>query len=342
MVINIFLAILIIIRMLTGLRLFLSGRKNNLPNLIWLSVSMFVTVIILLLVPLESNPLAHLPFSLWIFTLGSIAGQASLIIFNQLTFYKDRKSPVGWIWAIFIIFSAIAMYGVMVSESNFKQSVWVAASLPVGVVIWGWHGLLAYQALSQIALEKNVEDWVKARYRLIVTYAIVLIIGTIASIIRNFFASGAESPLGSLMSIISLITQIVSIALLFLVWAMPESFRRWLNRNYQKRRDEQVYEQAFSIMDILGTSMSTGTNLPKSLALVAIRKTIGREINTEDSKKIEAHVVGLGYEDWSQFLNTPELRVFIKEIANANPNDVLANAKHTLIENQSLFTIQAK
>lgn len=343
MFINVFLSILIIIRLLTGFRLLVAGRKNNLPSLIWLSVSMFVTVIILLFAPVEGNPLANLPFSLWVFTIGSIVGQASLIIFNQLTFYKDRKSPAGWVWGIFVILSALALYGVTVSESNFKQSPWVAASSPCAVIIWAWHGLLAYQALTQIASEKTVQDWVKARYQLIVAYAVVLTVGAIASIIRNFFAEGAlQSSLGSLMATISLITQIVSIALLFLVWAMPESFRLWLNRNYQARMDEHAYVQALAIMDIIGTSMSQGTKLPKTLALVGIRKTIGREINTEDSKKIEAHVIGLGYDDWSNFLNNPELHTFIKEIANANPNDVLSNARRTLIENQSLFTIQAK
>src|SRR6185295_3467126 len=112
--------------------------------------------------------------------------------------------------------------------------------------------------------------------------------------------------------------------------------------NYQKRRDEKVYEQALAIMEILGNSMSRGTALPKTLALVGIRKVISKEINTEDSKKIEAHVVGLGYDEWSRFLNKPDLHIFIKEVANANPQQVLENARNALIENQSLFTVQAK
>lgn len=343
MINNIFLTILITLRIIIGLRLVATALKNRLPNLMWLSVSMFVTVIILLFAAVEGNPLATQPYSLWVSTLGSIVGQAALIVFNQLTFYKDRKSPVLWIWAIFGVLSAITLYGVTVSESSFKTSIWVAASSPCTVIIWGWHGLLAYRALSQIASEITVEDWVKSRYRLIVVYSIVLSIGGMATIVRNFFAGGSvQSPLGSAMGTVTGATQILSVILLFLVWAMPEAFRQWLNRNYQKRLDNKVYQQALAIMEILGTSMSRGTTLPKTLALVGIRKTIGKEINTEDSKKIEAHVVGLGYDDWSHFLNKPDLHIFIKEVANANPQLVLENARNALIENQSLFTVQAK
>lgn len=341
---NIILVILIILRLMIGLRLVITGVRNRLTNLMWLSVSMLVTIFILLVAAVDGNPLAAQPYSLWVSTIGSIIGQGALIVFNQLTFYKDRKSPVVlWIWIVFGVLSAIALYGVTVSESNFKPSIWVAASSPCTVIIWSWHGLLAYRALSQIASEITVEDWVKSRYRLIVAYSIVLTIGGVASIVRNFFAGGSvQSSLGGALGTVTGITQIVSVTLLFLVWVMPEAFRQWLNRNYQKRLDEKVYEQALAIMDILGTSMSQGTTLPKTLALVGIRKTISKELATEDSKQIEAHVAGLGYDEWSRFLNKPDLQVFIKEVANANPQQVLENARNALIENQSLFTVQAK
>ncbi len=344
MVVNVFLAILILIRFVTGLRLLISGRMNHLPNLIWLSVSMFVTVIILLFAPVEGNPLANLPISLWIFTVGSFLGQASLIIFNQLTFYKDRKSPVVWIWAIFILCSGLATYGVFVSESNFKQSPWVAASSPVAAIIWIWHGWLAYQALNRLASEQSVEDWIKTRYRLIIAYSIVLTIGAIASIIRNFFAGGAlQSSLGSLMATISLITQIVSITLLFLVWVMPEGFRQWLNRNQQARSEEQIHGQAQAILNIVGSAMCEDTRLTKITTIYALRKAIGQEINTEDSKKIEAHMVNMGYDAWSAFLDSPKLSTLIQNsLPAASPRDVIKKGKHALVEKQSLFTLQAK
>jgi|GEM_PF-2190673 len=344
MVINILFSILIIIRFVTGVRLLITGRRNKLPNLIWLSVSMFVTVVILLFTPLEGNPLGNLPISLWITTGGAFVGQAALIVFNQLTFYKDRKSPVAWIWASFIVCTVVATYGVVISESNANPSPLAAASAPCAVLIWVWHGWLAYQALKQVSSEKSVEDWVKSRYRLIVAYSIVLTIGAIASVIRNFFVGGAalESPLGTVLAVTSLITQLVSMVLLFLVWVMPESFRLWLNRNQQKHIDEQVYEQAMSLLNILGAALAKGTPKTKEMMIYGIRKIVGETIDTSDSKKIDAHIVSLGYEEWLAFLNDPEFYLYIKDVAIVNPRNALANAKQALIENQSLFTMQAK
>ena len=339
----IFLVLLILIRIVTGIRLLALARRNRLPNLVWLSASMFVTAGLLLFAPAPGNPLGNLPISLWIFTIGALAGEIFLVMFNQNTFYKDRKSPVAWIWIFLIACGMVSIYGVFVSESNNHQSVWVAAHIFVATLIWAWHGGLASQALARVKAENSVQDWVKTRYRLIVLYSIVLMIGSVASASRFLFINNETQPvLDAIISAIGLITQIASVTLMFLVWVMPEQFRLWLNRNQQKRVDERVYTHASAILDILGTGMSSGTNLPKTLALVSIRRMISRQINTEDSKKIESHVVKLGYDDWYSFLEQPELSVFLKEVANVNPNNVLKNAKNTLIENQSLFTIQAQ
>ncbi len=343
MIVNIFLLVLVFVRLVIGARLFMVGRNNNLPNLIWLALSMLVTAIGLLFAPTEGNPLGNLPISIWVFLGASIVPLIPIIIFNQLTFYKDRKSPALWVWIVFIICFVFALYGAMISKSNYEQSPWITAYAPAVILIWAWHGRLAYQALKPIASQPAVEYWVKIRYRLITVYSIVLIIGVVVSFVRIVFAGGsALSVLGSVTGLITLLAQIASVALMFLAWVMPEGFRLWLNRSHQAFVDEQAYEQAFAILNILGTSMSDGTKLPKTLALVAIRKTIGNEISSEDSKKIENYAIRLGYDQWYTFLNDPYLYRFLREVANVNPQDVLGKAKQTLRENQSLFTLQAK
>ncbi len=343
MVINIFLSVLIVVRILTGLRLLINGRKNKLPNLIWLAGSMFLTVIVLLFSDVVGNPLGSLPISPWVFTLGSLLGIAALIVFNQLTFYKDRKSRgIVSVWVILIISSLMTIYGVTVSSRSY-QSPWGVTYILCAAIIWAWHGWLAAQALTKVSSEPSVHDWVKTRYKLIVTYSVVLIIGSFASIVRYLFLTGTElSALISLMSLVVLIGQILSVTLLFLVWVMPEAFRLWLNRNYQKRRDDKVTEQALAMIDILGTAMSNETELTKILAVRGIRKLVAQKINTDDSKKIEAFLINYGYDDWLAFLNDPALHHYIQYTALVSPVKVLENAKHTLIENQSLFTLQAR
>ncbi len=316
----IFLVLLILIRIVTGIRLLALARRNHLPNLVWLSTSMFVTAGLLLFAPAPGNPLGNLPISLWIFTIGALAGEVFLVMFNQNTFYKDRKSPVAWIWIFLIACGMVSIYGVFVSESNNHQSVWVVAHIFVAALIWAWHGRLASQALARVKAENSVQDWVKTRYRLIVLYSIVLMIGSVASASRFLFINNETQPvLDAIISAIGLITQIASVTLMFLVWGMPEQFRLWLNRNQQKRVDERVYTHASAILDILGTGMSSGTNLPKTLALVSIRRMISRQINTETQRKSNLMWLSLAMMIGIPFLNSPSCLFSSKKLPTSTP-----------------------
>lgn len=343
MLINYLLFILALVRLVTGIRLLIIGRKNKLPNLIWLAVSMLITVVAFLFAPSEGNQLANFPFSIWVFAAATCLSMAPILIFNQLTFYKDRKSPSIWFWAVFIISWLFSFYGAYISKSNYDQSPWMASYTVSTILIWAWHGWLARQAGKQVAAQSSVEYWVKVRYELVNFYSIVLIIGVLGSFVRIVFAGGSAIPLlGSSAGVVTLLSQIISVVMLFLVWVMPEWFRTWVNRQHQTFMEEQTYEQAFAVLNIVGSAMSDGTKLPKTLAIVAIRKAIAQEINSDNSKKIEAHVARLGYEDWYAFLNNPNLANFLREIANVNPQETVLRARYTLRDNQSLFTLQAK
>jgi len=57
-----------------------------------------------------------------------------------------------------------------------------------------------------------VEDWVKARYQLMVFYAVVLVINLTAHLIRAVFAGGsAETSLGTAMGLLALLGQIITV-----------------------------------------------------------------------------------------------------------------------------------
>ncbi len=346
MAVNILLYLLILLRLLIGIRLIAVGKRNNLPNLYWLAGAFLVTVLGLLFAPTVGNPLGDLPFSLWLFIIGgAVGGQALLIVFNQTTFYQNKKSPVAWFWLIFAVTSVITIYGISISESNYSQSPWVAAYIvPTQFLVWGWHGWAASQARKNVMADSAVEDWVKSRYQLITVYSILIIIGVAGSLVRIVVAGGsAQSALGNLMGIITLLMQISSVTLQFLVWVMPEGFRRWLNRDQKKHSEDRIHEQAQAVLNILGTAMSDGTGVSKMLALFTIRKVIGMQINSEETAQVEARAVNMGFDEWMETLNHPELYMGIKNAgANINPYDVLDRVKQTLIEKQSLFTLKAK
>lgn len=345
MVIIILLLTLIALRLIIGARLFVSARQNNLPNLNWLGAYFLLFSIGAIFAPIENSPLGNLPISLYILVgVGTLLTQPMIILFNQTTFYQGRKSPAAWFWAIFIITGLATLYGVFISESNFNQSLWVSAYVPTQLLIWGWHIWAAYQAFKGLEQETAVEDWIKSRYRLIIWYSALLVVGVGASLIRILFAGGSTAnPLGGLMAIITLLMQIASVVVQFLAWVMPENFRQWLNRDQKKHSEERTHEQALAVLNILGTAMSDGTGVSKILALFSIRKAIGLQINSDEAKQVEARAVNMGFDEWMEMLNHPELYTAIKNTgANVNPHNVLGKAKQTLIEKQSLFTLKAK
>jgi hypothetical protein len=149
--------------------------------------------------------------------------------------------------------------------------------------------------------------------------------------------------LSSTVIIFSVLLVITTTVMQYLVWVMPEGFRKWLNRNQQTHMEEKIHERALAILGILGSAMSRGTGLSQMLAVYSIRKIIGQEIKTEDSSKIEARAIALGYDEWLTLLNDPELYIILKNAGpNIAPRTVLDQARHALIEKQSLFTMQVK
>ncbi len=344
MILNILLLILILMRLVIGTRLFTLARRNNLPNMYWLAVHFFA-FIFLLFAPTVGNPLGNLSFSLFLFTgVNTILTQIALIYFNHTTFYQNRKNPVNWFMFLFAITSLIMLYGVFTSKSNYDQSPWVAAYIPTQILLWGWHAWIAYQAWNKTRNDEHIEDWVKSRYQLIIAYSIALSIGAIASFIRITFAGGsALTALGTLMGFVTLIFQIISVSLQFLVWVMPEGFRTWLNRNQKAHSEERIHKQAANILNIVGTAITQESGLDRMMCLFAIRKSIGKSIGADDTNHIEEHAVKMGYPEWISLVESKDFGDAISLAGNnINMKDIVTKAKKVLTEKQSLFTMQAR
>lgn len=345
MIVNILLVIMIVLRIIIATQMIGTAWRNRLHNLYWLALSFLAVGIGAAFGPSEGNPLGNLPVSKWLFT-GSavILASAFALGFNHNTFYKNRKSPLAWYMGLFVICAFIGIFGLWNSESSYALNPLVAFALIPVILIWAWHAWAAYQALGEISQDQEVEDWIKSRYRLMITYGIFLSIGGMASFVRTYFAGGSSlTPLGSATATITLVAQISAVILQFLTWVIPESFRRWLNRNHQARVDKQTRQEALVILDLIGSALSTNTGIPSMAALYSLRKIIGRQIKTEDAQKIEQRTIKMGYEDWMSVLNNPDLHMLIREYSvNANTNMAIEQAKQILIEKQSLFTMQAK
>jgi hypothetical protein len=321
---------MVLIRLFLAVQVTLLVSRKGRRDLIWLTVYYFATCAFdisfalygLSRATVQSN--GQLPVFGIFQCLFGLLGDLAMVLFVQQTFYRDRKSP-SW----FFILSALGVFGVGLSL------VFQLRDEPVfNPFVWGWLASVALRAYRQLAADPHVEDWIKARYRLVITYSFMLMASVALPLALGLYPA-AIPPANMLISAIAIFLQ-------YLVWVMPEGFRKWLNRKQGVHTEEEVHQQALAIFEILGTAMAEGTGLSKIIALFAIRKAISKEIKTEEPTKIEAYALAMGYEAWSALLNDADLNLILKNSSiNVNPDEVIERAKRALIEKQSLFTMQA-
>jgi hypothetical protein len=137
--------------------------------------------------------------------------------------------------------------------------------------------------------------------------------------------------------VIGLLAIIASVILQFLVWVMPEPFRLWLNNANQA-------QQPTSILDVFGDAMTLNTGLTSMVCLYALRATISKRIHTDDSVSIREHINGMTFYEWDTVLQQADLtRVLINGGADKSTAfKAVENARHALIEKQSLLTLNAR
>jgi hypothetical protein len=327
------LLVLSAVRLWVGIQLILTGRKYQLTNLYWLSAfSIIVAVAVMFAPTTPPTPLSNPP----IYYIGALLGQMCLVMFLHITFYQGRKSPV----ALFLSLTSLALLGVL-------YALWANDSYLGGLLTslaalanWSWHLWLAWQAYQTIATDKDVEDWVKARYQLMSAFAVVILLSNIQASLALSYLAPLMPPFVTQSAIVF---NVVGIILLFLVWAMPVPFRRWLNRNQQIHTTERAKADARALLNIFSAAMANQNMLSEMICLVAIRSTIGKMIGTEDTATIETHVNRMTYREWEQVLQHAELRRIISNAGtSAMVEQALANVNKALVEKQSLFTLAAK
>ncbi len=243
MLITILYFILIVLRLWIGMRLVATAHDTGANSLNWLGVAFFISAVSMPFATLEGNVLGATPASLWLFEGIFILTDFAVILFINATFYQGRKSPVHWFLGLTFIGMVATLYGVAVSPSLALQNPWVASGQAVTCVIWAWQGWAGYRAWQSVAKERTVEDWVKARYQLVVWYSNFQIVASLVNVLRMLFALGSPM-LSNGMGLISLVTSISNVLVAYLAWAAPPSFYRWLNRGYKAPEVKEMSEEA--------------------------------------------------------------------------------------------------
>src|SRR5512145_62876 len=213
--------ILVIARFIIAVQLTQVGRRQKLPNLLWLAAFFYITGTGDIFITL--SPVTKL---LWPFFLAVGLGEVMLVMFIHKTFYQDRKSP-------YLIFMVIAL-GILVMDLVSLRVNPATTYLPhYNPFNWLWLIWVGYQAYKKIVTNPAVEDWVKARYRLIIAYSLAALAAPLYSIIsiipyvsQSFGAWFYTEPTGPTIQLIAqvgiLVFVTIGIALEYLAWVMPE------------------------------------------------------------------------------------------------------------------------
>jgi len=317
-----------LLRLVVVFPLFSTARRNKLVNLYWLSAHFLALVI-------------ALPFAAvgtidnrWIFWTFISISEIVLIFFIHTTFYRGRSSALWFFLTPAIVGLFGGMYGTYIG--NFELSAWFV--YPNAVLIWGWHLVEAFRAYDNIEEDESTEDWVKSRYSLMITYSILDLISAFLGVLTttNLITGSALALITVALNFASGITQI-------LTWLMPEWFRRWLNRNQKMRSQLESNAQTRLILEVIGSAMVSGSTLNKMLCLFAVRTLIGNLLETEENALIEQRIRVMGYQDWLDILNNPELRQLLTKNGPAAEVDKgLENARIALTDKQSLLTLSAQ
>lgn len=318
-----------ILRLLVAIPLFMTARRNRLNNLYWLSANFLCLVIA---VPFAAAGTLNVPWIFWTFI--SLT-EITLIMFVHTTFYQGRKSPMPVFMGITLLGMLGGIYGNI--TNNFVFSAW--SVYPIAALVWAWHFAEAYRAYGSVESDASTEDWVKARYTLMITYSVL---DFVSALLGTATTTGIWD--NSLSSLIVVAINIISVIIQMLTWVMPEWFRRWLNRNQQTRIEQQSTEHINAIMNAFGTAMSTDTGLTRFACLYVIRNTLSKTLGTDDTDVVGKHILAMTYQEWQTILQSPDL---YQALLKTNPDEssvrkAIQNAQRALVDKQSLITLSAQ
>jgi hypothetical protein len=176
-----------------------------------------------------------------------------LVIFTKYTFFREKKSSF-----IFLLVSLI-----IVKIIDFVLKLYIPFSIPLSFVLepveipffylyvtvsslsillsYPWLGLTALKYYKSIK-PKEMEPWIKIRYKLIGYSSLIMLINGILYFLFPIETYSWEQLYPFIIGLlITINTTIFSISNL-IAWIMPQRLKDYLNRNYKGSVDENLTE----------------------------------------------------------------------------------------------------
>jgi hypothetical protein len=217
--------IMLVLRLGIGVILFRLALNPRYRNLHWLAAVFYLNFVNIFLRGPVLWPIAEIVM---------IVIQICLAMFTHTTFYRHRRSPVAWMIGGLVVAGSTSLYlSLWFPEYSGPQPMWTMCA-----VNWFWHALVAWQVWRKLRSDRSVEDWIKARYAMVVTYAVIM--GALFVLLPLWRSSVL------LVRMSWPVSMMLALVLQYLAWGMPAVVRRYLNRNY---RPSAAAEQALSMTD---------------------------------------------------------------------------------------------
>jgi hypothetical protein len=217
-------SIMLVLRLGIGVILFRLALNPRYRNLHWLAAVFYLNFVNLFLRGPAFGPVSQVVM---------IVIQICLALFTHTTFYQDRRSPVAWVIAGLVAAGGASLYLTpRVPTYPGLQPMPMMCALN-----WFWHALVAWQVWHRLRSDRSIEDWIKTRYVLVVTYAVVM---------GALFLLPVWRSSVPLVRAAWWVAMMLALVLQYLAWGMPAAMRRYLNRNY---RPPVADEQALSMTE---------------------------------------------------------------------------------------------
>jgi hypothetical protein len=243
LIINFLYAIFFGSQLITGIFLLIRTIKIKQLNLIPLVLFFFLN-------PLEIVLILFVGTS----NIVNIFSNISLLFFIKFTFFRDRKSSFMYLLVSLIIvkildfslklyipFSIPLNFVVTSSEVPYFYLYLTLTSLSV-LLSYPWLGLTALKYYHLIKA-REIELWVKVRYKLIGYSSLIITINAILYLFMPIDTYDWEYLNSFIIGLlITINTTIFSIANLF-AWVMPKKLKNYFNRHYQATVEENLTEE---------------------------------------------------------------------------------------------------
>jgi hypothetical protein len=226
---------------MTGIFFLVKGKQNNMKNLMVLGIGFiaipvgFVGRFVFNLTPIFQEYFVFIGF-------------VSLVIFTNLTFYKNRMKKANLILVIVIILGIVQLilfhmfYEIEINR-DFEYYLRVSLDLPYNLLVFNWLAYSCYSAYKRL-IDQDIEPWIKFRYKLIAIFSFILSFINVPEFFQpeNVRWGTPSDPISLIIFGITAIMAIIYAIGFSLSWFMPKWLRNYYNKGYKRELEKEYTE----------------------------------------------------------------------------------------------------